>query len=127
MDHYATLPVPLDVVFAALTDPSRLGDWLPALSRGPASPVPLLGAGATFTLTGGSGEMTAYEPPWLAGYRLFLGSGAVTVRVTCTASAGGTRIHIHQSGHPPLVIDLDRLGRALAAHDPAHLAKEQNP
>ena len=39
----------------------------------------------------GSGEMIAFEPPWLVGYRLFAGAQTFGVRITCTAEAGGAR------------------------------------
>ena len=63
-----------------------------------------------------SGEETAFEPPWLVGYRLFIGSRVHGIRVTCTADARGTRIHIHQPDDgTALLVDLARLTRALAA------------
>ncbi|MGH3154120.1 MAG: SRPBCC family protein [Streptosporangiaceae bacterium] len=120
MDLYATLLAPVDEVFARLGDPGRLGDWLPEVSvAGPASPA---GDDADFTVTiavdgaraTGAGEVTASEPPWLAGYRLFAGERVYGLRVTCAADRGGTRVHIHQSGDgPSLTIDLARLARAI--------------
>jgi hypothetical protein len=64
----------------------------------------------------GSGELTAFEPPWLVGYRLFAGARTFGLRITCTADSGGTRIRVHQSdGAAPLTVDLARLELALAA------------
>ena len=48
----------------------------------PPTPGPSDGTGADFPLTvhidgievAASGEVTAFEPPWLVGYRLFIGS-----------------------------------------------------
>jgi len=122
MDLYATFARPVKAVFAHLADPSRLGDWLPVISsagRGPTD-----GAGADFPLTAhvdgievaASGEVTAFEPPWLVGYRLFIGSRTHGLRVTCAAQDDGTRIHVHQPDcAAPLLIDLARLTRALGA------------
>jgi uncharacterized protein YndB with AHSA1/START domain len=120
MDLYATFPSPVKAVFGHLADPSRLGDWLPDIAT--AGPGPSYGTGADFPLTahvGGievaaSGEVTAFEPPWLISYRLFIGSRTHGLRVTCTAQDGGTRIHVHQRDEAdPLPIDLARLTRAL--------------
>ncbi|MBV9095601.1 MAG: SRPBCC family protein [Streptosporangiaceae bacterium] len=120
MDLYATFPSPVRAVFGHLADPSHLGDWLPDVSA--ASAEPSGGTGADFPLTArvdgrevaASGEVTAFEPPWLVGYRLFIGSRMHGLRVTCTAQASGTRIHVHQpDGAAPLTIDLARLTRAL--------------
>jgi len=122
MDLYATFPSPVKTVFGHLADPSRLSDWLPEISA--AGPGPSGGTGADFPLTvhvdgievAASGEVTAFEPPWLVGYRLFVGSRTHGLRVTCTAHDGGTRVHVHQhDGATPLTIDLARLTRALGA------------
>ena len=62
-----------------------------------------------------SGEITAFEPARLISYRFFIGRQAYGLRITCTAQAGGTRIHVHQSDNAiPLTIDLTRLTRDLA-------------
>jgi len=123
MDLYARFDRSIESVFDRLADPSRLGDWLPQVTV-PSSGTPD-GAEATFPLTvavdgvpvAGTGEMTAFEPPWLVGYRLFIGPRAHGLRVTCTAQPGGTRIHVHQPDDDiRLTIDLARLGRALG-HD----------
>jgi hypothetical protein len=129
MDLYLTLACPIEAAFGYLADPSHLGDWLPPVAAaGPASPG---GDGAEFPLTarvGGirvaaTGEMTAFEPPWLIGYRLFIGSRAHGLRVTCTAQPGGTRIHVHQPDETaPLTIDLPRLARGIQQ---AHRRKGQ--
>ncbi len=122
MDFYATFPSPVKAVFGHLADPSRLGDWLPEISA--ADPRPSDGTGAEFPFTAhvdgievaASGEVTAFEPPWLVGYRLFIGSRTHGLRVTCTAHDGGTRVHVHQRDKAdPLTIDLARLTRALGA------------
>lgn len=122
MDLYATFPSPVRAVFDYLADPSRLGDWLPDVSA--AGPGRSGDTGTDFPLTGhvdgieitASGEVTAFEPPWLVGYRLFIGPRTHGLRVTCAAQADGTRIHVHQpDGVDPLTIDLARLNRALCA------------
>jgi len=127
MDFYATLATPVGPAFGHLADPSRLGDWLPevvAAAAGPRSPGSAI---ADFPLTvrvdevqvDATGEVTAFEPPWLVGYRLFIGSRAHVLQVTCTAQADGTRIHVHQPDDAaPLIIDLARLTQALAAAYP---------
>ena len=119
MDLYATFPSPVKAVFGHLADPSRLGDWLPGIAAaGPGQS----GTGADFPITvhvdgievAASGEVTAFEPPWLIGYRLFIGARTHGLRVTCTSQDGGTRIHVHQRDEAaPLTIDLARLTRAL--------------
>jgi hypothetical protein len=120
MDLYATFPSPVKAVFDHLADPSRLGDWLPGIAA--AGPGPSSGTGADFPLTAqvdgievaASGEVIAFEPPWLIGYRLFIGARTHGLRVTCTSQDGGTRIHVHQRDEAaPLTIDLARLTRAL--------------
>ena len=123
MDLYATFPSPVEAVFAHLADPSHLGDWLPEVAAPAPSGSPD-GTGAEFPLivrAGGTpvaatGEITAFEPPWLVGYRLFAGPRTASIRVTCTAQPGGTRIHVHQpDAAVPLTIDLARLTRVLPA------------
>jgi len=121
MDHHATLTHPLEGVFRHLATPACLGDWLPEVAQVQAAPVPP-GVGDAFSLALGrdgdkvpaTGELIAYEPPWSVAYRLLSGSGVLVVRVTCTSGHGITTVHVHQSEDlPPLVVDLDRLGRAL--------------
>ena len=89
----------------------------------PAPSATLTGAGISFPLTAdldgtrlaASGEITAFEPARLISYRFFIGRRAYGLRITCTAQAGGTRIHVHQSDNAiPLTIDLTRLTRDLA-------------
>jgi hypothetical protein len=120
MDLYATFPSPVKAVFGHVADPSRLGDWLAEISA--AGPGASDGTGTDFPLTvhvdgievAASGEVTAFEPPWLVGYRLFVGSRTYGLRVTCSAQDGGTRIHVDQRHDgAPLTIDLARLTRAL--------------
>ena len=122
MDLYATFPSPVEAVFGHLADPANLGDWLPGVTA--ADPGPSGRAGPDFPLTvhvdgtevAASGEETAFEPPWLVGYRLFIGSRTHGIRVTCAAHPGGTRVHVHQPDDGiPLTIDLARLTRALRA------------
>ena len=122
MDLYATFPRPVKAVFGHLADPARLSDWLPEISA--AGPGPSAGTGTDFPVTvhvdgievAASGEVTAFEPPWLVGYRLFIGSRTHGLRITCAAHGGGTRVHVHQrDGALPLTIDLVRLTRALSA------------
>ena len=79
MDLYARLASPVEAVFGYLADPARLEDWLREVVSAPADPEALPGVGAAFPLAmrldgicvPGSGEMIAFEPPWLVGYRLF--------------------------------------------------------
>lgn len=119
MSWQSTVDVPVGAVFAVFADPSRLGDWLPEVT-GPAAPPSVAEAGVTFALavcTGpapvpGNGEVTACEPPWLVGYRLFIGPHVVTFRVTCAAHSEGTQVRLHQAGGIELAVDLDRLSRA---------------
>jgi hypothetical protein len=122
MDLYATLPSPVKAVFGHLADPSRLGDWLPGISVADAGPSDSAGADFLITVHAGgielaaSGEVTAFEPPWLVGYRLFIGSRTHGLRVTCAAQDGGTRVHVHQPDYAaPLTVDLAKLTRALDA------------
>jgi hypothetical protein len=120
MNWQATVRVPIGVVFELLGDPSRLGDWLPEVTV-PAAPPGAADAGARFTLTVGDGsarlaaegEVTACEPPWLAGYRLFIGPRTVILRVTCAARADGSQVRVRQAGDIALAVDLGRLARAL--------------
>jgi hypothetical protein len=122
MDLYATFPSPVKAVFGHLADPSRLGDWLPEITA--ADPGSSDGTGADFPLiahvdgieVAAAGEVTAFEPPWLVGYRLFIGPRTHGLRVTCAAQDGGTRIHVHQRDEAaPLTIDLARLADVLGA------------
>jgi hypothetical protein len=123
MDHHAALTHPLEGVFARLATPACLGDWLPEVAQVHAGPLPP-GVGDTFSLSLGSdrdtlpltGELIAYEPPWSVAYRLLAGPHTLVLRITCTSSHGITTVHVHQAGDlPPLLVDLDRLGRALAS------------
>ena len=57
-----------------------------------------------------TGEVVAYEPPWQVAFRVCGGPRAHLIRVTCTACAGGTRVHVHQRGGGlPLAVDLTGL------------------
>jgi hypothetical protein len=120
MDLYATLAQPITVVFQHVADPSRLGDWLDDLAGVEAGPA---GVGVVFELTlrrgerlvAASGELVAYEPPWMVAYRLRVGASTHVVRLACTAGAGATRLHVHQAdGEGALTIDLARLAAAVA-------------
>jgi hypothetical protein len=123
VDLYASFVSPVEAVFGHLADPSRLGDWVHEVTGGSAGPPPLAGIGAAFPLTAridsaeidASGEVVAFEPPWLIGYRLFIGERTFGLRVTCAAQPGGSRIHVHQpDAAMPLTVDLARLKRSLA-------------
>jgi Polyketide cyclase / dehydrase and lipid transport len=123
MDCYATLASPVQAVFAHLASPARPGDWLPEVAAGPEAPALPGELGGLFPLTvrahagpvNATGEVTAFEPPWLVGYRLSAGHRTLWLRVTCTAADEGTRIHLHQSGDAPLAVSLNGLQQALAA------------
>jgi hypothetical protein len=124
VDLYARFSSPVETVFGHLADPSRLSDWLHEVAASPGSPESVSGVGAAFPLAmrldgvgvTGSGEMTAFEPPWLIGYRLFAGARTFGLRITCTAYVGGARIRVHQpDAAAPLTVDLAQLELALAA------------
>jgi hypothetical protein len=122
VDLYASLTSPVEAVFGHLADPARLADWVhevAAACAGPQSPADI---GVIFSFTAraesgevaASGEVVAFEPPWLVGYRLFIGKETFSLRVTCSAQPGGSRLHIHQpDSAAPLTVDLARLNRAL--------------
>lgn len=120
MEHDAMLAHPIQQVFGHLADPVRLGDWLPQ-----ATGIHAPDGAAAFTLRlshgdGGAetaaGELIAYEPPWQLAYRLLAGPDTHVLRVTCTATGGGTRVHVRQAGPAgPLTVDLARLGQAITA------------
>jgi uncharacterized protein YndB with AHSA1/START domain len=114
VDWHVVLAGRVEEVFACLADPSRLGDWLPGLTGPPASPAVQaeLGTTVTVTIDGPGGpqaaivEMTAFEPPWLVGYRLLVGAQTLTLRVTCAMQADQTHLHVRQSGDAaPLALD----------------------
>jgi hypothetical protein len=128
VDLYATLASPIEAVFGYLADPAHLGDWLREVAGAAADPKSPAGVGASFPVTvhldaadvAATGEMTAFEPPWLVGYRLFIGAQAHGLRVTCTVQAADTRIHVHQPDDAtPLTVDIPRLSHCLAAARPA--------
>jgi uncharacterized protein YndB with AHSA1/START domain len=117
VDWHVVLAGPVEEVFACFADPSRLGDWLPGLTGPPVGPAVEAELGATVTVTidgpGGpqtaTAEMTAFEPPWLAGYRFFIGTQTLTLRLTCTVQAGQTQLHVRQSGDAaPLALDFSQ-------------------
>jgi len=97
MDHSATIPHPMTVVFEHIAAPSRLGDWLTKVVRVEAEAVSLLGIGVAFGLTvfqngserAASGEIIAFEPPWLAAFRLFVGERTYVMRLTCCTWVAG--------------------------------------
>src|ERR1700749_4345358 len=114
MNWQTTGRSPIQVTFGHLANPARLGDWLPEVT-GLVSPagagqifrvtVDLGGsarsrsgsaggrpadagtAGEESAQVAADGELIAFEPPWLVGYRLFIGRRVATLRVTCTARA----------------------------------------
>lgn len=127
MDYQAQVASPVGAVFARLAAPARLGEWLREVVNTPGAPPPG-SIGQPFALrvridaaeTDAAGELTAFEPPWLVGYRLVAGSRTYLLRATCTARDGGTQVHVHQaSDGAPLTVDLYRLELALAASAPA--------
>jgi uncharacterized protein YndB with AHSA1/START domain len=116
VDWNVVLARPVEEVFAILADPARLSEWLPGLTPQSSGVQAELGATVTVTIDGPDGaeaaiaEMTAFEPPWLVSYRLLIGSRTLTLRVTCTAQADQTRLHVRQSGDAaPLAPDFNRL------------------
>jgi hypothetical protein len=131
VDYQSQVDSPVRAVFARLAAPSRLGEWLGEVVTVPDIPPPG-SIGEPFALmiridaaeTGGAGEMTAYELPWLAGYRPIAGPRTCLLRAPCTTRDGGTQIRVHQaSGSAPLTVDLHQLKLALATpaspHPPA--------
>jgi hypothetical protein len=121
MDHHTALTHPLEDVFRHLATPACLGNWLPEVAQVQTGPIPP-GVGDVFSLALDAdgdkrhvtGDLIAYEPPWSVAYRLLSGPRALVLRVTCTSGRGITTVHVRQSEDlPPLVVDLDRLGRAL--------------
>ena len=57
---------------------------------------------------------------------MLAGGRAASIRVTCTAQPGGTRIHVHQpDGASALTVDVARLNRVLALQQ-AHERKGQS-
>jgi hypothetical protein len=124
MDLDATLAEPLTAVFEHVATPSRLGDWLAEVAGVEAGATEPLGVGVVFALTlrrgerlvAATGELVAYEPPWLVAYRLRVEAATHVLRLECTAGAGATRLHVHQAdGDGALTIDLARLAVAVAA------------
>ena len=133
MDHHAALTHPLEDVFRRLATPACLDDWLPEVTQVQAGPVPPC-VGDVFSLVLGpdggkmpaTGELIAYEPPWSVAYRLLSEPRVLVLRVTCTSGCGVTTVHIRQSQDlPPLVVDLDRLGRVLDIAGAAAAARTQ--
>jgi hypothetical protein len=76
MDCEATLAFPLALVFAHLSTPALLGDWLSDVVRVGSTPLVPAGIGVTFGLTlcreerdlAATGEVIAYEPPAMTAY-----------------------------------------------------------
>ena len=123
MDLDVTLAQPIAAVFHHVAAPSRLGDWLDDVA-GVEAATGLPGVGVMFALTlrrgerlvAATGELVAYEPPWLVAYRLRVGAHTHLVRLTCTVGAGATRLHVHQGeSDGALSVDLARLAVAVAA------------
>jgi hypothetical protein len=124
MDLYATLAEPITAVFQHMADPSRLGDWLAEVAGVAADTTEPPGVGVVFALTlrrgarlvATTGELVAYEPPWLVAYRLRVKGSTHVLRLECTAGEDATRLHVHQAdGDGALGIDLARLAAAVAA------------
>lgn len=121
MDQHVTLAAPLDAVFARLADPTRLGEWLPDLSRVEVDQDRLMGIGLAFAVTTHAtgdqrfaAEVVAHEPPWLVAYRLLIAEPLV-IRLACTAHGDSTRVHIHQTDAArPLGVDLAPLCQGLS-------------
>ena len=130
MDHDAVLAHPIWQVFGHLADPARLGDWLTT-----ATAIHAAHGAAAFTLRlsrdpaqAAAGELIGYEPPWLLAYRLRTGPDTHVLRITCTTSGAGTRVHIRQAscqGGPaqPLAVDLTRLSQALTSPPAAGMTR----
>jgi uncharacterized protein YndB with AHSA1/START domain len=124
MDLYATLAQPLAAVFHHMAAPEHLGDWLVEVVGVEAGMAWQPGVGAEFALTlcadgravAATGEVVAYEPPWLAAYRICVGGHSHVVRIACTVSGGATHLHVHQGdGNAPLAVNLARLARSITA------------
>src|ERR1700743_1075083 len=101
MEYQAQLACPVRAVFARLAEPARLGDWLREVVAGPVTPPGRPEAPFPLTIhadvadTGAVGEITAYEPPWLVGYRRGPRPPpprtTAVPRSTCTKPATGLR------------------------------------
>ena len=122
MDDEATLAHSVARVFSHLAEPARLADWLPEVSGVQADATSGAGIGAGFGLRlrrdgqelPGAGELIAYEPPRSVAYRLRAGAHIHVLRLTCTATDGATRVHVHQAGAGrPLTVDLSSLRQTL--------------
>jgi uncharacterized protein YndB with AHSA1/START domain len=135
MDDDQMLRHPIEAVFGHLAAPARLGDWLPGATR-----IQAPDGAAAFTLRlrrgdgtqiAATGELIAYEPPWLVAYRLRAGPDTNVLRITCTATGAGTRVHVRQAGPAgPVTVDLARLRQAITArppHDTAPAAPGPGP
>jgi hypothetical protein len=128
MDCDATLDFPLALVFAHLSAPALLGDWLSEVVRVGSTPLVPAGIGVTFGLTlcreerdlAATGEVIAYEPPAMTAYRIVAGPHVHVVRLSCAASGAGTRLRIHQASAGRLAVDVGRLEQALARRGMPH-------
>jgi len=133
MDSHAIVAHPLTAVFAHLATPERLGDWLPEVLHVEMGDDLLCDAGSTFEAIlqvdgvqlPARGEIIALEPPAIVGYRLFVGDVAAVVRVSGVACEVGTHVRVSLAGDGmPLVIDLDRLDRAMTVLPPANEGRD---
>ncbi|HVB08751.1 MAG TPA: SRPBCC family protein [Bacillota bacterium] len=124
MDLHATLAQPITAIFHHVAAPPHLGNWLSDVVGVEACAAGPLGVGMVFALTmrrgerlvAATGEVVAYEPPWLVAYRLHVEACTHVVRLACTASEGATRLHVHQGGSSSaLSVDLERLAESVAA------------
>jgi hypothetical protein len=97
MDLYATLAPPITAVFEHMAAPSRLGDWLGEVAGVAAGAAGPAGIGVVFGLTlrrgerlgAATGELVAYEPPWLVAYRLRVGASIHVVRLAVAVASDG--------------------------------------
>ena len=121
MDHEVVLARSLAAVFDQLAAPLLLGDWLPGVVTIADDPGEPSGIGTVFGLRlrrggqeiSGTGELTAYEPPWSVAYRLVFGSSTYVFRVTCVNTGTATRVNVYQANATsPLAVDLGSLHRA---------------
>lgn len=122
MDLDTTLAFSLAVVFAYVSAPPLLGDWLSDVVQVESMSRPPYGIGIPFGLTlqldgrdwDCTGELIAYEPPAVVAYRFFAGPRTFVLRLTCAASGNGTRLRIRHASAGPLAVDVGRLEEALA-------------
>ncbi len=121
--HY---PRPIEKVWAALTDPVRLADWM-----GPATVEPFVGGRfdlMTDSVHGSTGRVQAWEPPHVLEFSWSnTHSPKAVVRWELTSEPGGTRVVLLHNGMPYVTSAmmlpgwhdfLDRLGTLLTGGTP---------